>query len=328
MDRNRRALKSELNCCSIGTVNAFDATKQTATVQINFLRVIQGYASLQSPFADLSSDYTLPYPLLVNCPVFFLTGGDARLTLPIAAGDTCIILFCDKDIDTWFASGQISAPNSRRTHDLNDGIALVGIRSLLNKLSDYSADAVELKYKGAVLKIDVNGHASFTDDTSERLCQSGFLQPYAGSTAPPGWLLCYGQSISKTTYAKLFAVIGYTYGGSGDNFNVPDLRGRTVAGLDNMGGSDANVLTNAYNPNRNTLGGPTGEEAHELSESEHHVHNHEVYPVCMANGSGVVGYQGTDNGAAPTTLFTENEGGSVAHQNVQPTMMINWIIKT
>jgi microcystin-dependent protein len=70
------------------------------------------------------------------------------------------------------------------------------------------------------------------------LAPAGVLLPFAGSTAPTGWLLCAGQAISRATYAGLFAVIGTAYG-AGDGtttFNVPDLRGRIPAGKDNMGG--------------------------------------------------------------------------------------------
>jgi len=73
---------------------------------------------------------------------------------------------------------------------------------------------------------------------------TGAVLSHAGSSAPTGWLLCYGQAVSRTTYAALFAVIGTTYGvGDGSTtFNVPDLRGRAVAGKDDMGGSAAGRL--------------------------------------------------------------------------------------
>ena len=52
--------------------------------------------------------------------------------------------------------------------------------------------------------------------------------------APTGFLVCGGQSLTVSSNQDLFDVIGYTYGGSGTSFNVPDLRGRVVAGQDNM----------------------------------------------------------------------------------------------
>lgn len=74
------------------------------------------------------------------------------------------------------------------------------------------------------------------DSTSNELFQlmhnifvSGMIMPYGGTTAPAGWLLCNGATISKTTYSALFAVIGYRYGGSGNNFVVPDMRNSTQA---------------------------------------------------------------------------------------------------
>jgi len=74
---------------------------------------------------------------------------------------------------------------------------------------------------------------------------SGMLAPFAGTSAPSGWFLCYGQAVSRTTYAALFTAIGTVYGiGDGSTtFNLPDLRGRTIAGQDDMGGSAASRLT-------------------------------------------------------------------------------------
>lgn len=86
-------------------------------------------------------------------------------------------------------------------------------------------------------------------------------RPVFGSTAPAGTLLCYGQAISRTAYAGLFAALSTTYGtGDGSTtFNLPDLRGRVVAGKDNMGGSAASRLTGtSMSPDGNTLGATGG----------------------------------------------------------------------
>jgi microcystin-dependent protein len=73
---------------------------------------------------------------------------------------------------------------------------------------------------------------------------AGVVLPFAGSSAPAGWLLCYGQAISRTTYAALFAALGTAYGvGDGSTtFDLPDMRGRVAGGKDDMGGSAASVL--------------------------------------------------------------------------------------
>jgi microcystin-dependent protein len=66
---------------------------------------------------------------------------------------------------------------------------------------------------------------------------SGAMMDYAGTTAPPGWMMCDGSAISRTTYANLFAAIGTSYGtGNGSTtFNLPDFRGRFPRYNDNMG---------------------------------------------------------------------------------------------
>ncbi len=75
----------------------------------------------------------------------------------------------------------------------------------------------------------------------------GAMMEFGGPTAPNGWVLCYGQAISRTTYSALFAVLGTTFGaGDGSTtFNVPDRRGRVSVGQDNMGGTAANRVTQA-----------------------------------------------------------------------------------
>jgi len=88
--------------------------------------------------------------------------------------------------------------------------------------------------------------------------ETGEIKPFAGATAPPGYLLCAGQTVSRTAYAGLFAVLGTTYGaGDGSTtFSLPDLRDRVVAGKDDMGGSSAARFDGTVP--RGTLGGAFG----------------------------------------------------------------------
>lgn len=75
---------------------------------------------------------------------------------------------------------------------------------------------------------------SFADLVAQTLINmSGMVIPFAGAAAPSGWLLCDGAAVSRTTYARLFTVIGTTYGaGNGTTtFNLPDARGRNIIGV-------------------------------------------------------------------------------------------------
>lgn len=59
---------------------------------------------------------------------------------------------------------------------------------------------------------------------------SGVMVPFAGKTVPDGWLLCNGASLAKAAYPDLFNAIGYTWGGYGDTFYLPNYNGRHVLG--------------------------------------------------------------------------------------------------
>lgn len=154
----------------------------------------------------------------------------------------------------------------------------------------------------------------------------GVVNPFAGSTAPAGWQLCFGQAISRTEYGGLFAVVGTTYG-SGDGsttFNLPDLRGRAVAGKDDMGGTAASRLTSTVLSASNTLGATGGAQTHTLTTAQIPSHNHSS-PVTKSTvgGTGVYYGQGADVQGQSTGLT----GGDGAHNNTQPTIVLNYIIK-
>jgi microcystin-dependent protein len=106
---------------------------------------------------------------------------------------------------------------------------------------------------------------------------AGTILPYGGSSAPSGFLLCFGQAVSRSTYADLFAAIGTTFGaGDGSTtFNVPDLRGRIPAGQDDMGGTPANRLTDQPGGvDGSILGASGGDEVHTLTTAEMPSHTH------------------------------------------------------
>jgi microcystin-dependent protein len=90
--------------------------------------------------------------------------------------------------------------------------------------------------------------------------RTGVVENFAGATAPAGSLLCYGQAVSRTAYAGLFAALGTAHGvGDGSTtFNLPDLRSRATIGKSDMGGSEVGVLDGTVP--RSTLGGAMGSQ--------------------------------------------------------------------
>jgi microcystin-dependent protein len=123
--------------------------------------------------------------------------------------------------------------------------------------------------------------ANFGDVKSDQLQEYFYIPPsvifpYGGTAAPTGFLFCDGSSYGTATYPTLFNTIGYTYGGSGTAFSIPDLRGRVGAGKDNMGGNGtANRLTTAGAGIAGTaLGVAGGSETHSLGTAQLPAHAH------------------------------------------------------
>lgn len=120
---------------------------------------------------------------------------------------------------------------------------------------------------------------------------SGMVVPYAAATAPTGWLIADGSAVSRTTYATLFAVIGTVFGtGDGSTtFNLPDLRGRFVAGVDSgagrLGSGQAGGVTGVA-----SLGATGGSQSHTLATAELPAHNHGVSDPGHAHGTSDPGH--------------------------------------
>jgi microcystin-dependent protein len=186
----------------------------------------------------------------------------------------------------------------------------------------------------------------------------GEVRAFAGysSQIPAGWYECYGQAVSRTTYAQAFYQIG-TQWGAGDGsttFNLPDLRGSALFGADNMGGSPANRLTaGGSGVPGNTVGGTGGSQYtqnhnHGINDPGHnhaltdptHYHAFETQDRGSSNPDGIpnsdAGAAGPNGAtasastgitiASAVTGVTANPYGSGNSQNVPPAAVIYWII--
>lgn len=242
------------------------------------------------------------------------------------------------------ASGTVSAPGIAFASDTNTGLYRIGADNL--GIAANGAKVVDVATTGVSVTGDVAASGTVKQGGFS-LLPVGVVMPYAGSSAPDGYLLCDGASLVRADYAALFSAIGTTYGAAdGTHFNVPDLRGRVVAGKDDMGGSSANRLTDADDGlNGDTLGDTGGGETQTLVTG-----NLPAYTpsgtVSSSNATNVLKTGGTsDNpygGGGPsifrsdtnnntlsiTSTFTGTaQGGtSAAFGIVQPTIILNYII--
>jgi hypothetical protein len=120
---------------------------------------------------------------------------------------------------------------------LNSGVALTVDSTELNVLDGITASTAELNIMDGVTASTtelnyVDGVTSSIQTQINTNTPTGMISIHSAATAPTGWLLCDGTSYSTTTYANLYGVIGYTFGGSGANFSVPNLKGKVVVGID------------------------------------------------------------------------------------------------
>lgn len=177
----------------------------------------------------------------------------------------------------------------------------------------------------------------------------GEVRAFAGTSdqVPTQWALCYGQAVSRSIYSGLFAVLGTTWGaGNGSTtFNLPDLRGRAMFGVDNMGGSTAGRITAGVSGVAGTTLGASGGSQNAQQDTltavsvvtdPGHTHtNNAVRDPTSSPGVGIAGgavgwtfaaatVNNANTGVTVATTVTSGLTGS--SQNVPPAAMINFII--
>jgi len=182
----------------------------------------------------------------------------------------------------------------------------------------------------------VDGVTSAIQTQLNALIPTGLISPFGGSTAPTGWLLCQGQTVSRTTYASLFSTISTTYntgGEAGTDFRLPDLLGRAP-----IGSGSGTGLTGR------SLGTKVGAETYSLTEANLPQHQHVVSfnrRTSTADTHDHEGWTAGDFAAPPDdrageaestqTVSTGTSGGNgtaTPYSVMSPATVVNFIIKT
>ena len=166
---------------------------------------------------------------------------------------------------------------------------------------------------------------NLTDIIQYAFQPTGSIQMYGGQydNIPNNWLLCNGASVSRTTYEKLFDIIGTQFGGSGSTFNLPDLQAKFTRGAT----SSANAGTTG------------GEDTHVLTISEIPSHTHTQNAHSHTYSSAGQGQFSSPNGSHPdealwatgntgsTTAVNQNTGGGAGHENRPAFLELLYIIR-
>jgi|HubBroStandDraft_6_1064221.scaffolds.fasta_scaffold00050_157 microcystin-dependent protein len=240
------------------------------------------------------------------------------------------------------SAGLVTAPGYTFSGAPKTGFFLAGANQI-----GWAANGVQ----GATFNADTSITFAGTISAAKGTIPVGAVMDYAGGAAsiplPPGWLLCFGQQVSTTTYAALFAVLGNLYGAGVGTFGIPDYRGRATYGQDNMGGSAANRITIAgLNFDGTILGNVGGNQNHTLTTAELAAHNHGITdpghnhttstPVpgggssfetwntsSLATGATL---GGPNTGSSTTGITINNAGSGNAHTILSPAIITNKII--
>lgn len=130
-----------------GIIRSFDATEQTVTVQCAIREKINmdGNLSWQE------------IPLLLDVPIIFPRAGNYILTMPIQAGDECLVVFGDSCMDAWWQSGGVQNQIDCRRHDLSDGYAIVGLYSQPRRITNYSTNTAQLRNLSGSAYVELSG---------------------------------------------------------------------------------------------------------------------------------------------------------------------------
>ena len=240
-------------------------------------------------------------------------------------------------------SGSGSATTRAHTHDstiVNDGGSL-NLDNITQGGAAMTAGAITysdgpaghmqvLTLGGATDKLQVNAGGTAPEwAASGDPHNSGMVICWAGTNAsiPAGWLLCDGASVATATYADLHTAIGYTYGGAGANFNLPNLVSRFTRGAATQtaatGGADSLTLSEAQMPTHTHVVNDAG-HFHDMARGV----GSGSY-ICPSTYSASYNHVGTPPTSTETTGITNaSTGGSTSFDNRPAYLEMQYIIKT
>ncbi len=249
------------------------------------------------------------------------------------------------DMAMWARAYDVSVINGR----FNVILSSDGGRSLSSTVDDITeAFNGRNRYLGITIERDADG--SIPNPVQEMLPRQqilsspyairsgdgvppGTILPFAGSDVPPGgYLPCDGRSVSMAEYPSLHVAIEETWGNGddgagGDSFSLPDLRGRVLMCVNPAGDGEAEDLSSRV------LGETLGEETHELTQQEMPSHRHSFSDKHNEHSNpAVAGYDGPDVDCAHHSgvtrgMYTGHQGGGGAHNNIQPSAVVKYIIR-
>jgi Phage protein Gp138 N-terminal domain len=233
-------------------VTSFDEGKLTCDVQPLQPDIVTGEDG--EPFVE-------PLPVIPDVPVWFVGAGQYAVTHPIAVGDQCLLVFCDRTLDTWAQTGRATVSKDPRAHDLTDAVALFGLVAPGVGRPEYDAGALQIgkqgapraRFDGAAVHVGVDAGAPGTQDavrgTSYRAAEDAFFQGLitkltaasAGASVLSGALTSLAAACTAPPLTPLGALFTSAAGGA---TTLASQLGSVTADLATFSAQSPTYLTN------------------------------------------------------------------------------------
>lgn len=245
-----------------------------------------------------ADDFTIIDSVFGNVQTISLSGADVTLT----TSQTQVNFI--KLTGTLTANVSVIFPAIGRTYAIQN--ACTGSYTVTLKISGGGSSAIVPKNTNGVQAFVLDGTNVYADASNP----PGAVSMFAQASAPPGWLICDGSAISRTTYAALFSAIGTTYG-SGDGsttFNIPDARGYFPRDWDDGAGRDSGRAIGT------TQASAVGPHTHSMESAGAHTHtltfsgSYGAYPTIYTPGGGALEFCVTGGNQAIGTIGMQSAG--------------------
>lgn len=170
-----------------GKVKSYDASTQTADVQPMVKRIVPSGT-------DETEDFEEELPIIPSVPVLHPRGGGFYCHVPVAAGDSVLLVFCDADPVQWRKTGQNRAPGDRRMHHLSHAIAIPGLFPSASPIGDASGSNLTLGKDGGI-KVTVTASQMQVDGSSDAAALASKVDELDANFA--SFLSLYAQHIHQ-----------------------------------------------------------------------------------------------------------------------------------
>lgn len=181
------AVMSRLNCHNIGRIEEFDKQTQRCTVQLMQVK-------------QFNNEYITPVPL-TDVPLIILGAGNGHITMPNPVGTICLLLFLDRNIDTFLETGEMYSPDTTRMHDFSDCVALTTFKTLANPIQNYDENAVTIFNSELIEAIQYDSSIKVYGDSVEIQSQSITEQENEEPITAIGELQISPSSVTASTSA-------------------------------------------------------------------------------------------------------------------------------